>query len=137
MLMTRSRDAVESCPVYMASRILGKRWTILILQSLMKPDDGEGLRFSQLHRDLTWVSPKVLTQRLRELEAEEIVQRSVDAASIPPKVSYILTRKGEALRKILVMMQEWGIQYGGEDTKGCMGQGEGFSNCQNCMEAHF
>ncbi len=98
----------------------------------MKPEGGTGLRFSQVQRNLDWVSPKVLTQRLRELEDENIVNRKVDATSIPAKVSYSLTGKGEALRKILVMMQEWGIQYGGEATQSCIGQGDGFSSCENC-----
>ena len=135
--MPRSREAVESCPVYMASRILGKKWTILILQSLMKSKETSELRFSEIQRDLNWVSPKVLTQRLRELEAEEIAMRNVDSSVIPAKVSYSLTEKGEALREILVMMQNWGIEYGDVSVKACLGQGKGFDKCHDCMEDRF
>ncbi|NHJ15232.1 MAG: transcriptional regulator [Candidatus Thorarchaeota archaeon] len=134
--MTRSKEAVERCPVYMASRILGKKWSILILQSLMKTREGRDLRFSQIQRDLDWVSPKVLTQRLRELESEDIIHRSVDSSTIPAKVSYSLTEKGEALRDILILMQEWGIEYGDESAKSCMGQGKGFTHCHSCIEAN-
>ena len=71
----RSKEAVESCPVFIASRILGKRWTILILQSLMTPSAQDGLRFNEIHKSLDWISAKVLSGRLKELVNEGIVKR--------------------------------------------------------------
>ncbi|MFW9800827.1 MAG: winged helix-turn-helix transcriptional regulator, partial [Candidatus Thorarchaeota archaeon] len=68
----RSKQDVENCPVFIASSILGKRWTLLILQTLMTHEATGGLRFGQIQSHLDWVSPKVLTQRLRELEDEMI-----------------------------------------------------------------
>lgn len=131
-MVKRVKSAVEVCPVYMASRILGKKWTILILQTLMRPRSAEEMRFSSIHRDLDWISPKVLTERLRELEHEGILERNVDAASIPPKVSYRLTRKGNDLRGVLEMMQLWGLKYGGSHSELCLGPG--FENCKGCQE---
>ena len=74
----RIRSEVEGCPVFVPAQILGKRWAILVLQSLMTPRASNGLRFNELQKDLSWISPKVLTQRLRELEAEGILNRIVD-----------------------------------------------------------
>ncbi|MFX0107990.1 MAG: winged helix-turn-helix transcriptional regulator [Candidatus Hodarchaeota archaeon] len=131
-LARRSKESVENCPVYLASRILGKRWTLLILQTLLTPEAKKGLRYSQLQRRLNWVSPKVLTQRLRELESEGIAKRSVDASVIPPNVSYSLTKKGRDLEGIIRLIQEWGRQYGGKKVKKCLSHG--FENCHSCEQ---
>ncbi len=128
----RIRSEVEDCPVFITSQILGKRWTILVLQSLMTPCASGGLRFNQLQKDLGWVSPKVLTQRLRELEAQEILNREVDATNIPPTVTYKLTLKGEALRGVLTHMQQWGMEYSGPKTEHCLGSG--FAHCDGCRK---
>ncbi|MFQ5832869.1 MAG: winged helix-turn-helix transcriptional regulator [Candidatus Thorarchaeota archaeon] len=128
----RSKQDVENCPVFIASNILGKRWTLLILQTLMTHEAAEGLRFGQIQSHLDWVSPKVLTQRLRELEHEMIITREVDASSIPAKVSYSLTNKGQDLRGIIQLMQNWGRKYGGDATAGCLG--EDLEHCQSCPE---
>ncbi|MHA1577647.1 MAG: winged helix-turn-helix transcriptional regulator [Candidatus Thorarchaeota archaeon] len=126
----RIRSEVEGCPVFITSQILGKRWTILVLQTLMTTRASNGLRFNELQKDLSWISPKVLTQRLRELEAEGILNRFVDAKNIPPKVTYQLTQKGESLRIVLTHMQQWGMEHGGSKTEQCLGNG--FSQCQGC-----
>ncbi|MHA1934019.1 MAG: winged helix-turn-helix transcriptional regulator [Candidatus Thorarchaeota archaeon] len=129
-MVKRDRIAVENCPVFVTSQILGKRWTILILQALMMPKAGQGIRFSEIQKNLEWISPKVLTQRLRELEKENVLTRKVDASSIPPKVSYQLTAKGEELRDVLTMMQQWGMKYGSSDPGIC--NGVNFENCDGC-----
>ena len=129
-MVKRNRIAVESCPVFVTSRILGKRWTILILQALMMPKAEQGIRFNEIQKNLEWISPKVLTQRLRELETENVLTRKVDATTIPPKVTYQLTAKGDELRGVLTMMQQWGLKYGSADSDICTG--ENFENCDGC-----
>jgi len=128
----RIKQDVEGCPVYITSQVLGKAWTILILQTLMVPSAKGGLRFNQLQKDLSWVSPKILSQRLKDLAREDILRRTVDASSIPPRVTYTLTRKGEDLRGVLTMMQQWGVKHGGKKTEHC--KGKGFTNCDGCRE---
>lgn len=104
---------------------------ILLLQVLLSDSSGYGMRFSEIQRELSWVSPKVLTQRLRELEFHELVNREVDASSIPPHVSYSLTPKGSDLKASLVAMQEWGRKHGGTIVADCPGQG--FDGCSDCQ----
>lgn len=130
--MARVKKDVEDCPVYITSQVLGKAWTILILQTLMVPSAKGGLRFNQLQKDLGWVSPKILSQRLKDLAREDILQRVVDASSIPPRVTYTLTRKGEDLRGVLTMMQQWGVKHGGTMNEHC--KGKGFTHCDGCRK---
>jgi DNA-binding HxlR family transcriptional regulator len=126
----RTRESAENCPIFLVTRILGKRWAILVLQELLASQNPEGAQFGELHRAISWVSPKVLTQRLRELEKEEIVTRIVDASIIPARVHYELTQKGLDFAPILDHMQDWGIKHGGEKTVGCLG--EGTMSCSEC-----
>ena len=127
----RTREAVELCPVFAASHILGKRWSILIIQVLLRPEAAIGMRFNELQKELSWVSPKVLTQRLRELEESGILSRDVDVSSIPPKVWYMLTEKGRDLGPTLEAMQAWGMKHGGKVVAVCTGKG--FDNCRECQ----
>jgi DNA-binding HxlR family transcriptional regulator len=119
------------CPVFSASRILGKRWSILIIQVLLRPEASIGMRFNELQKELSWVSPKILTQRLRELQESEIITREVDASNIPPAVWYTLTEKGQDMKPVLVAMQKWGQKHGGHVVAVC--ERKGFANCHECL----
>ncbi len=130
-MSARSKEAVEMCPVFAASRVLGKRWSILIIQVLLRPEASIGLRFNELHRELSWVSPKILTQRLRELQESGILSRTVDASNIPPAVWYTLTDKGRDLKPTLHAMQAWGQKHGGHVVAVC--ERKGFKNCHECQ----
>ncbi|MHA2027546.1 MAG: winged helix-turn-helix transcriptional regulator [Candidatus Thorarchaeota archaeon] len=129
-MTTRSREAVEMCPVFAASHVLGKRWSILMIQVLLRPEASIGLRFNEIQKELSWVSPKILTQRLRELQEAEILTRTVDASNIPPAVWYTLTEKGKDLEFTLTAMQEWGHKHGGQVVAEC--ERNGFANCHSC-----
>jgi DNA-binding HxlR family transcriptional regulator len=130
-MTAKSRESIEMCPVFAAARILGKRWSILIIQVLLKPEAVIGMRFNEIQKELSWVSPKVLTQRLRELQESGIINRDIGVSSIPPKVWYSLTEKGRDLRPTLERMQEWGIRHGGKVVTVCMGRG--FEHCHECQ----
>ncbi len=129
-MTVRTKDSAENCPIFIVTRILGKRWAILVLQELLASKNPQGAKFGEIHRTLSWISPKVLTQRLRELENEGIVRRIIDTKKMPARVHYILTEKGLDFAPILDKMQEWGIRYGGEKTVGCLGNGT--MNCSEC-----
>ncbi len=129
-LSPRDREAVEDCPVFETSQILGKKWAILVLQTLMTPEADDGLRFNEIQKELSWVSPKVLTQRLREFEDEAILLRNVDASEVPLKVSYSLTAKGRDLLPVIEAMQKWGLKHGKTETSRCLGNG--LRSCYGC-----
>ena len=94
------------CAVETAIEIIGGRWKVLILQELF----GGVRRFSELHRALSGVSHRTLTQQLRELEAHGIVRRKIHR-QVPPKVEYSLTPLGETLRPVIAVMHDWAEEY--------------------------
>jgi DNA-binding HxlR family transcriptional regulator len=95
----------NKCPADRTLAVIGGRWKILILWHLFQGTK----RFNQLHRGMTGVSQKVLTQQLRELEHDGVVHREV-FAEVPPKVEYSLTPLGETLRPVVEAMCRWGLQ---------------------------
>ena len=93
----------ESCPVARAVRVLDGKWTMLVIRDLL-----EGTRrFSELRSSLAGISPKTLTDRLRELEQHGLVER-VMYAEIPPRVEYTLTQKGRTLEPVISALAAWG-----------------------------
>ena len=93
----------EICPVEKTLDIIGGKWTILILRDLFSGTK----RFGELRKSLEGISPKTLSERLRYLEKEGIVQKKI-YAEVPPKVEYSLTERGETLRSIIVTLKRWG-----------------------------
>ena len=96
----------EHCPVAATLELIGGKYKALILWHLAKND----LRFSQLREVITGATAKMLTQQLRELEANALVHREVFPV-VPPKVVYSLTELGKSLMPILTAMRDWGSGY--------------------------
>jgi DNA-binding HxlR family transcriptional regulator len=91
------------CSVAACAEIIGAKWTALLVHDL-----SEGpRRFSQLEHSCSGISPRTLSERLRALEDEGIVERHSYPES-PPRVEYELTQKGEALLPIIDAMREFG-----------------------------
>jgi DNA-binding HxlR family transcriptional regulator len=96
----------ENCPVGVVLRILGGKWKLSILCALL---DGTK-RFSELRRLNPGITQRMLTNQLRELEADLVVTRKI-YAEVPPKVEYSLTEVGKKLQPILQQLEEWGRTY--------------------------
>jgi DNA-binding HxlR family transcriptional regulator len=95
-----------TCAVEVTLQVIGGRWKVLILRELL-----QGVkRFGELHRALSGITQKMLTQQLREMEEDGIVHRQV-YLQVPPKVEYSLTPLGESLKPILDAMHEWGVRH--------------------------
>ncbi|MEM2142437.1 MAG: helix-turn-helix domain-containing protein [Candidatus Thorarchaeota archaeon] len=116
---TDDRALVEACPVFRTLSILKRRWTILVLQGLMAASDPRGIRFTDIHQRMGWVSRKVLTEHLRDLEAEGLLTRTVDSSGPTTNVYYALTDRGNDLRDILDRMRQWGLKHGGPHVRTC------------------
>ena len=95
-----------NCPVEATLELIGGKYKALILWHL---SEGK-LRFSELRRVIQSATPKMLTQQLRELEANQLICREVFPV-VPPKVEYSLTELGKSLLPILVAMRDWGAGY--------------------------
>lgn len=101
--MLKSNITQDDCAVAKTLKIIGSKWTMLILHNLFE----DKKRFGELQRALGTVSPKTLSQRLQELEKDGIITRHV-FTEIPLHVEYNLTEKGKSLRKIFNDMADWG-----------------------------
>lgn len=104
-----------SCPVEAAIDVIGGKWKPLILWWLHQRTH----RFAELRRKMPRITEKMLTQHLRELEADGIVRRQV-YPTVPPKVEYSLTKYGMSLKRALRAICEWGRihmeRIGAEET---------------------
>ena len=95
-----------TCPVETTLSLLGNRWKVLILRELFKGTK----RFGELSKGVPGISQKMLTQQLRQMEADNLVQRKV-YAEVPPRVEYSLSEVGRSLSPILDAMHKWGTEY--------------------------
>lgn len=68
-------------------------------------------RFTEIERSLRYANPKMITARLRELEAAGLVSRTT-YAEVPPRVEYALTERGRALRPAIDALRRWGSAIG-------------------------
>jgi len=96
----------EECAVACTAEIIGGKWTAILVHDL-----SEGARrFSQLEHSCQGISPRTLSERLRWLEQEGILERRSYPES-PPRVEYELTAKGEALLPIIDEMRRFGHEH--------------------------
>lgn len=96
----------DRCPVEATLELIGGKYKALILWHLSEST----MRFSELKKEIASATAKMLTQQLRELEAQNLIHREVFPV-IPPKVEYSLTDLGKSLMPVLVAMRNWGADY--------------------------
>ncbi len=96
----------EHCPVGETIGLIGGKYKALILWFLTE----RTLRYGELQKKIPAATPKMLTQQLRELEADALIARTVYPV-VPPKVEYRLTDLGKTLIPILESMYQWGEAY--------------------------
>ena len=97
------------CPAEFTLSMIGGRWKIPIIFHLLVGRK----RFSDLARAINGVTQKMLTQQLREMERDGLVERQV-FAQVPPKVEYSLTELGASLEPIVESMCRWGEAHGAQ-----------------------
>lgn len=102
------KTTVTRCPAERTLQLVAGRWKIIILHRLLD----ETLRFAELQRAInaltsSGITPKMLTQELRQMEDDGLVFRQV-YAQVPPKVEYSLTPLGASLRPVVEAMEAWG-----------------------------
>ncbi len=98
---------IAGCPVKATIDVIGGKWKPLILRCLKD----RPRRFSELRRLIEGATQKVLTEQLRELEQDGIVERKAYGLTPPLKVEYSFSEYGETLRPILVLMCDWGLEH--------------------------
>ena len=100
------KKELPACPVELTVGLIGDKWKILIIRDLLTGTK----RFGELKKSLNNITQKVLTNKLREMEASGLVKRKI-YPEVPPRVEYSLTDTGLSLKPILDSMVEWGNNY--------------------------
>lgn len=103
-------ETIAYCPVDYAFKRIGGKYKGRILWVIR---DGF-MRYGELKRAIVGITPKMLTQSLRELESDELVSRKV-YLEVPPRVEYSLTRTGEELIPFIKQLRSWGVKQMSKD----------------------
>jgi len=101
--MREEGDHVCFCPLEGVIDVISKKWALLIINAI--GNHGK-LRFNNLMQELGNISPKTLSDTLKELQTEGLLKRE-SFAEIPPRVEYSLTRDGAELRKSIIPLLKW------------------------------
>ena len=105
--MRKSAEATAICPLFPATEVVFGRWTASILWTLQQ---GTSMRFTELQTAVPGVSPKVLTQRLRQLEADGLVTRTY-YPEMPPRVEYGGTALADTLSPVFTALSNWSAAH--------------------------
>ncbi len=104
--MRDDRFCNSHCPFTRAIGTIGNKWKPIIIDVI----GTRSIRFGQLHSIVPLISRKVLTEQLKELEEDGLLER-LAYKEIPPRVEYKLSEKGLAFLPILENIKEWNIKY--------------------------
>ena len=100
----------KNCTIYRSYDIIGKKWSLLVLFELYRHDMQEK-RYSELKRALPGITPKLLSLRLKELEREGLITKTIDAKTFPVKSIYKLTKSGEEFIDIIKSLKKWSLKW--------------------------
>ncbi|GGS24948.1 winged helix-turn-helix transcriptional regulator [Actinokineospora fastidiosa] len=103
--MIEDTDPELACPIAPVIDVVFSRWTTPILWCL---HEYGRQRFGELERRITTITPKVLTQRLRQLERDGLVVRTYHA-EVPPRVEYEISDLGRSLSPLFASLAEWSV----------------------------
>jgi DNA-binding HxlR family transcriptional regulator len=97
---------LKSCPIETTFRIIGKRWTVLIIREILRGNT----QFNRFMQNIKGISPKVLTERLRELERLGIIRRRI-VSEYPLRVEYSLTEVGKGFEPVILSAASFSMMY--------------------------
>ena len=104
--MSNKSDFSCFCPLEGIMNVISRKWAILVINAI---GTYGRLRFNRLMEELHGISPKTLSDRLKELQAEGLIEREF-FAEIPPRVEYSLTKEGAELRESIMPLLKWTIK---------------------------
>lgn len=105
------KSKLDNCPLTFALNLIGGKWRLPIIWALHKNGT---MRYNELKRSIDGITNMMLTQVLRELEIDGIINRE-QFMEVPPRVEYSLTENGENLIPALKALANWGKQMKNSD----------------------
>jgi DNA-binding HxlR family transcriptional regulator len=118
----------EFCPIRQTLRVLGKRWTILIIKEIYY-SRWQRQSFMNLRKLLVNASSKVLSERLKDMAKNGLIHRREKTDAKPARVYYTLTEKGKDARKIIESLRSYGLKWSGGGTFDCSS-----TDCELCTK---
>ena len=97
---------LKSCPIETTFRIIGKKWTVLIIREILRGHK----QFNRFIQNIEGITPKVLTERLRELEHLGIIKREI-VSEYPIRVEYTLTDTGRGFEPVILSAASFSMKY--------------------------
>lgn len=105
--MKNENEVKYSCPIEYTLNLIAGKWKLVILWHLSQD---KVMRYGEIKRTLNNITHKMLSQQLKELEADGFIHRE-QYPEVPPKVEYSLTKLGESFMPILESMSNWGKKH--------------------------
>ncbi|RMF55106.1 transcriptional regulator [Candidatus Woesearchaeota archaeon] len=99
----------EDCVIYKIAGFIGKKWTIPIILELYKKKPKK--RYSEIKKNFSGITPKILSMRLKELEKNGLVKKEMDISSVPVKCYYSLTERGLDFIRVINQIKKWGLKW--------------------------
>jgi DNA-binding HxlR family transcriptional regulator len=106
-----STEGMKACPVDTTSRIIGKKYTVLLIRNMLS----NHRRFNQFLESIEGMNQKILSARLKEMERDGLIERKI-YPDTPVRIEYFLTQKGRAIKPILDQMAVFSLQYCSKDV---------------------
>jgi DNA-binding HxlR family transcriptional regulator len=106
-----SMEGMKNCPLDITSKLIGKKFTVLILRNMMSKQT----RFNQFIESIDGINPKTLSTRLKEMEKNGLIRRKIYHET-PIRIEYYLTKKGLELKSILDQMVIFSASYCANDV---------------------
>ena len=106
-----SMEGMKNCPLDITSKLIGKKFTVLILRNMMSKQT----RFNQFIESIDGINPKTLSTRLKEMEKNGLIRRKIYHET-PIRIEYHLTKKGLELKSILNQMVIFSARYCANDV---------------------
>jgi DNA-binding HxlR family transcriptional regulator len=97
---------LKSCPIETTFKIIGKKWTVLIIREILRGRT----QFNRFIENIEGITPKVLTERLRELEQLGIIRREI-VSEYPVRIEYSLTDVGKGFEPVLLSAASFSMKY--------------------------
>jgi DNA-binding HxlR family transcriptional regulator len=97
---------LKTCPIEITFRIIGKKWTVLIIREILRGHK----QFNRFLQKIEGITPKVLTERLRDLEHLGIIKREI-VSEYPVRVEYSLTDIGRGIEPIILSAASFSMKY--------------------------
>ena len=104
--MSRTQPYNQDCPIARTLDVIGDRWTLIIIRDLFLGRN----RFNEFRQSKPRISPKLLSERLKRLEEQGLVERAL-LDGYPPRAEYRLTPKGRSLFPVLFAIGTWGFEH--------------------------